>query len=301
MIELKITDQNDNIIFRRMDRYSDTAEQIDNDDMIVIEQYLNDSSSDMFNLHYTCDDEDFHYNYSVLKHTDKESILKELPALIKDYNSHVAALPECHPAEHVASGEREGVSDEDMLVCGPSELSAESLERIMSRYFKKPNVNRFWWRRGGCRDWCSIVSPERNVDSLFGHFECRGGRDGCGGRGGRGGCDDVLGVIPGSFSGLGDSSSNICDDSCERVGCAGTSDNVEPVQEWTLTETQTRAIKDFIGFLRTQESWATLIDELKFYHNPDDPIGKTELIQKFCEHMHNKKKQTHKDKREKKR
>lgn len=295
MIELKITDENDNIIYRTVEKYNDIAEQINNDDFHIIEQCLDDSSSEMFNLHYSCDAENFYY--SVLKHTDKESILKELPALIEDYNSHVAALPEYNPAEHVASGEREGVSDESC----EDMLSSELFEEIMSRYFKDPNANRSWWRSGGCRDWCSIVNPKRDDDSLFGHFECRGNRDGCGGRGGRGNCDDVLGVVPGSFSGLGDSSSNVRDNSCERVGCVGASDDVEPVQEWTLTETPTRAIKDFIGFLRTQESWATLIDELKFYHDPDDPIGKTELIQKFCTYMRNKENQTLKDKREEKR
>lgn len=341
MIDFKITDENDNVIFRTVNKYSDMAHELSYGE---IRQCLNDSSSDMFNLYYDCDEENFHY--SVLKHTDRESILTELPDLIKEYNSHVAALPEYNPAEHDASVEREGVSEDSEDVSVDTKNNANSLGRLepcyrpadglspetIARmwglykrypyrdYWKRPYS---WWKTADCKGWCDVVKPKTNVDSLFGHFECRLDGAGCEGRGGRGGRDDVLSVIPGSFSGRGDCDtvmgcdghvkrvvncfdkpSKSRDDSCERGSCEGASDDVEPAQEWELTETQKHeisVIEDFIGYLRTQKSWATLLNELNFYHDPDDPKGKAKLIHKFREHMLNKEKQENKNNREEKR
>ena len=325
MIDFKITDENDNVIFRTVDKYSDMADELSYAD---IRQCLNDSSSDMFNLYYNCDEENFHY--SVLKHTDRESILTELPDLIKEYNSHVAALPVSHPAEHEASEERESVSEnistnnvdfDDFLGrlepwYRPADgLSDETVERLWDLYRRYPGRDYWmrpysWMKKVDCDGWCDVVKPKRNDngDSLFGHFECRLNGAGCEGRGGRGGREDVVGcdgrvkrVVdlcpPGTFV-FSDKFSSPCDDSCERDNREGASDTVESAEECELTTTQKHEIsvlEDFIGYLRTQDSWATLLDELDFYNDPDDPKGKTELIHKFRKYILNKEKQENKE------
>ena len=344
MMDFKITDKNDNIIYQNMTMHNDDAEEISEDEIEMIIKSIGDSSSNIFNFEYVYDEDNYHYSF--LKHTDKDSALDELLELIDVYNAHVAALPAHHPTEHSTALERESVSEssnnddlsslardakassfarrvleresvsdesvtlnddvydyfrkslrefeennKDLLVCGADDLRPESVNSIIGRYLKKNNGDFYrpysWMRKFDCDGWCDIVKPQHNVDSLFGHYECRGGRDGCEGRDGRG---DVLSVLPGTFAGS-DKFSRPRDDSCGRDSREGASDDVGPVEEWALSETPTRAIKDFIGYLRTQPTWAALIGKLSYYNDPDDEIGKQKLIDDFCEYMENRESQ----------
>ena len=324
-MDLKITDKNDNIIYQNMTMYNDDAEEISEDEIEMIIKSIGDSSSNIFNFEYVYNEDNYHYSF--LKHTDKDSALDELLELIDVYNSHVAALPEYNPAEHEASAKRESVSgnistnnDDFIDFLGRLEpwyrpadgLNDETVERMWDLYRRYPGRDYWmrpysWMKKVDCDGWCDIVKPKRNDngDSLFGHFECRLNGAGCEGRGGRGGREDVFGcdghvkrsvindVLPGSFAGS-DKFSKQRDDSCERGSCEGASDDVEPVEEWELTETQKHEIsvlKDFIGYLRTQPTWAALIGKLNYYNDPDDEIGKQKLIDDFCEYMENRENQ----------
>ena len=322
MINFVIKDNNDNIIYERYDEKGVLTE----DEIAQIYEALENLDTNSVSISVDCRNMEAthggHYSYSSLFHrSNKDEIFKETEKVIDEYNKHVAALSDHHLSD-VASLARDGDADaddakdtedadgvDDCCDCGDGEdwLSDDMRDRLLHLLKRKFKYNAdfapYSWQKHIDRDgWCKI--PKHNVD--FGHYtllgDCRGdvwGRDGCDGRGIRGDCG--LGVIPGSFCGpdyIEDEKHRIRD-KCDC--CEGASEDVGPVGVWELGATSNRAVKDFIGYLRTRDSWATLLDEVGFYHDPDDDIGKQKLIDQFCEYMRKKENQECKDKREEKR
>lgn len=320
-IKLVIKDQNDNIIYEKTDGKDLTEEEVE-----YICDALNnlDTNSVDFSLNYNnvIKDNSLCSYHGLVHRSGKDSILNEAKEIIEEYNNQLAALPDRHPSEHDPSLQRgaDSVGPDgeeraaDMKYGGPVKTSDDlkNLNGLVERLIKERKIGNpyefkpySWQKHLDRHGWTTI--PKHNVD--FGHYtllgDCRGdvwGRDGC---------EDVVGcdgrvkrVVdlcpPGAFA-FSDKFSRSCDDSCERDGCEGASDDVEPVQEWVLSETPKRAVKDFIGYLRTRDSWATLLDEIGFYHDPDDDIGKQKLIDQFCEYMRRKENQEFKEWRERKR
>lgn len=310
MINFVIKDNNDNIIYERYDEKGVLTE----DEIAQIYEALENLNTNSVNISLECRNMEAahggHYSYSSLFHcSDKDEILKDTKRAIDEYNSHVAALSGQHLSD-VASLARDGdaVADDtidtdgadDCCDCGDGEdwLSDDVRDRLLKWLKRKSYSNAYFapysWQKQIDRDgWCKI--PQHNAD--FGHYSLLGdvwNRDGCDGRVKR-----TLGVLPGSFCGP-----DYIEDDMQRIRdecdcCEGASDDAGPVGVWELGVTSNRAVKDFIGYLRTRDSWATLLDEIGFYHDPDDDIGKQKLIDQFCEYMREKENQEFKEWREK--
>lgn len=334
MINFVIKDENGNIIYERYDEKGVLTEE----EIAQIYEALEnldtnsvDISLDCKNLEASCGGR---YSCSSLFHrSGKDEILKETKEVIDEYNRQVAALPERHPSEHDSSLQRGADSvgpdgeerDADMEYDGPVKTSDDlrSLNMLMKRLLKEDRLGNpyefkpySWQKHLDRHGWTTI--QKHNGD--FGHYsllgDCRSdvwGRDGCDCREDVMGCDGrvkrTLGVVPGTFCGPDyiedDKHKEIMQKIRDKRGsCEGASDDVELAEEWELTETQKHQIsvlKDFIGYLRTRDSWATLLDELGFYNDPNDSKGKTELINKFRKYMLNKEKQEYKKRRDEKR
>lgn len=303
MINFVIKDNNDNIIYERYDEKGVLTE----DEIAQIYEALENLDTNSVNISLDCKNMEAahggHYSYSSLFHrSSKDEIFKETEKVIDEYNRHVAALSGHHPSDVASLAHNSDIEDaedtdgaDDCCDCGDNEdwLSDDVRDRLLHLLKRKFKSNAdfapYSWQKHIDRDgWTKI--PQHNAD--FTHYtllgDCRGDVWGRDGRGIRSDCG--LGVIPGSFCGPDYIEDEKHKEIMQRIRderdcCENPSEDVEPVQKWSLSDTTERAIRDFIGYLRTQESWAELITKLNLGNDPDDPIGKQQLIDEYCEYM----------------
>ena len=85
---------------------------------------------------------------------------------------------------------------------------------------------------------------------------------------------DILATLPGSYVGCGKH------DECKRQSeCEGDSEQDAEKDVRTSEDPEhTQLLKDFISYLNTYASWASLLDDLGFY---DESKDSQELIEKF--------------------
>lgn len=294
MIHFIIKDNNDNIIYEKKDDSNDLIDLELSKIVDILEKSDNNVNLSL-NFENTDDNSLYHHtiNYDSCGY-DKDGIIDSLMSILEFYNDgldcrvpvsqlgrlsahddSLARSSRCSSGFDDSLARSSHYSDEHADV---SDMLKEVLSRHRGYDFEEYDKHNPFYRP---RPWetlqrncCDDVDEPDEYRNMYGHYtvtdqEWR---------------DKIDEIIKNAHG---------------RNRSKQTSENVEPVQEWSLSDTTQRAIQDFIGYLRTQDTWATLLDELKFYHDPDDNTGKQQLIDKFCEHMRQKENQELKENREK--
>ena len=286
MINFTIKDDVGNVIYNRID----DENQLTDEEIEQIYKALSDLDSNMveFSLSKEHTNDNSHISYLNSRRCGKSEMLRQCKALCDEYNKQVAALPVRHPAEDKATGMRESVGSVDSedpdnsenpdravkpadrgFVSAPTlrdMLSSEddvqqvikAISKVLKRneFYEKP----YTWSKEIARDCEDMVEGLRHNTATF-----------------KGYCGDynqqkqIFGNIPGSYVGCGKH------ERCEKP-------NKRAKQEKQCNKeecTETCKIEDFIDFLNTYDSWATLIQELQFHSEKQTPEKKTKLISKY--------------------
>lgn len=282
MINFTIKDDVGNVIYNRVD----DENQLTDEEIEQIYKALSDLDSNMveFSLSKEYNNDNSYMSYSSSRRCGKSEMLRQCKALCDEYNKQVAALPVCHPLEHGATGVRESVGpvdseepvdsvdsenldksdravkpDDRGFVSAPTlrdMLSSEDdVQQVIKAIAKVLKRNEFYYEKP--YTWSEDL---RHNTSTF-----------------KGYCGDynqqkqILDNIPGTYVGCGKH------ERCEKP-------NKRAKQEEQVNKeecTETCSIENFIDFLNTYDSWATLIQELQFHSEKQTPEKKTELINKY--------------------
>ena len=281
MINFTIKDDIGNVIYNRIDNEN----QLTDEEIEQIYKALSDLDSNMveFSLSKEHNNENSHILYSNSRRCGKSEMLRQCKELCEEYNRQVAALPVHHPVEHGATGVRESVgpvdsdepegpvdSDEPVepesvkpddrgFVSAPtlkdmfsSDDDVKAFVKAIAKVLKR---NEFYEKPYTWSKEISMVKDLRHNTSTFKGF-----------------CDDynqqkqILSTIPGTYVGCG-----------KHERCAKPNERAEQEEQCNKEKcTETCSIEDFIDFLNTYDSWATLIQELQFHSE-----NKTGLINKY--------------------
>lgn len=289
MINFTIKDDIGNVIYNRIDNEN----QLTDEEIEQIYKALSDLDSNMveFSLSKEQNNDNSHISYSSSKRGGKSEMLRQCKELCEEYNRQVAALLVCHPAEHGVTGVRESVGLVDSV---DSEEPVDSVDSVdsdepvdsenpdKSDRAVKPD-DRGFVSAPTLRDMLSSEDDVQNVIKAISKVLKRNEfyekpytwskeiEKNCHDR-----LEDIrlfstLNVIPGTYVGCG-----------KHERCEKPNKRVKQEEQCNKEEcTETCSIEDFIDFLNTYDSWATLIQELQFHSEKQTPEKKTELINKY--------------------
>lgn len=278
MINFTIKDDIGNVIYNRVDNEN----QLTDEEIEQIYKALSDLDSNMveFSLSKEENNDNSHILYSNSRRCGKSEMLRQCRALCEEYNRQAAALPVCHPAEHAVTGVREPVEPEEPVepvepdrsvkpddrgfVSAPtlkemlsSDDEIKALHKAIAKVLKR---NEFYYEKPYAKDCEDMVDDLRRNTSTF-----------------KGYCGDynqqkqIFGNIPGTYVGCG-----------KHERCEKPNKRAEQEEQCNKKEcTETCPIENFIDFLNTYDSWATLIQELQFHSENKTSEKKTELVNKY--------------------
>lgn len=289
MINFTIKDEVGNIVYNRIDNEN----QLTDEEIEQIYDALSNLETNMveFSLSKQKTNDNSYTSYQSSRRCGKSEMLKQCKELCEEYNRQVAALPVRHPTEDKATGMREPVesdkpveSDEPVepeepdrsvkpddrgfvsaltlkeMLSSDDEIKAlhKAISKVLKRneFYEKP----YAWSKEIARDCEDMVKDLRHNTSTF-----------------KGYCGDynqqkqILDNIPGTYVGCG-----------KHERCEKPNKRAEQEKQCNKEEcTKTCKIENFIDFLNTYDSWATLIQELQFHSENKNPEKKTELINKY--------------------
>ena len=138
----------------------------------------------------------------------------------------------------------------------------KAISKVLKRnefYYERP----YTWSKEIAKDCEDMVGDLRYNTSTFKGY--------CGDYNQQKLIDETLSTIPGTYVGCG-----------KHERCEKPNKRAEQEEQCNKEEcTETCKIEDFIDFLNTYDSWATLLQELQFHSENKTPEKKTELISKY--------------------
>lgn len=280
MIYFKIRDGMRNTIYQKCDEKELTEEEVNQ-----IREALDNIDTNMVECIIETDSQydNSHISYTSSMRCGKSEMLRQCKELCDEYNKQVAALPVCHPAEHAVTGVREPVEPEEPVeseepvepeepvdsekpdrsvkpddrgfVSAPtlkemlsSDDEIKALHKAISKVLKR---NKFYEK-----PYAWNKDLRHNTSTFCGDYNQQ---------------KQIFGNIPGTYVGCG-----------KHERCEKPNKRAEQEEQCNKKEcTETCSIEDFIDFLNTYDSWATLIQELQFHSKKQTQQGKTELVNKY--------------------
>ena len=254
MINFTIKDDIGNVIYNRVD----DENQLTDEEIEQIYKALSDLDSNMveFSLSKDYTNDNSHISYLSSRRCGKSEMLRQCKALCDEYNRQVAALPVRHPLEHGATGVRESVGSVDSVGSEKPEkpadrgfVSVPTLKEMLSSDDEIKALNKaignYLKRTGFYEKPYDFRDSIKHQTSTF-----------------KGYCDDynqqklldkTFNTIPGTYVGCG-----------KHERCEKPSKRVKEDKEGNKEKcTETCTLEDFIDYLNTYNSWATLIQELQ--------------------------------------
>lgn len=244
MIKLRIKNKNGDVLYERDDEY---YVRLNSEDFAYISDALDDIGSDVVYVDIDCDVDDnpfMVYSYHSVMRGGKTVIEDKIKKVLKEYERQLSALPAYHPAEHTASRMREvGSHDED-------DGHDENVDHDNYGSHDEDDSHDSHDDYG----LFGMGLPDHKFEE-----ELR---------------KDILATLPGSYVGCG--KHDECKRQSEREG-----DSEQGAEKYVRTAEDpehTQLLKDFISYLNTYASWASLLDDLGFC---DEGKDSQELIEKF--------------------
>ena len=283
MIKLRIKNKNGDILYERDDEH---YVRLNSEDFAYISDALSDVGSDVVYVDIDCDIDDnpfMVYSYHSVMCGGKNVIENKIKSVLKEYDKQLSALPAYHPAEHAASRMREndgddgddgddghddhpaehaasrmrgvGAHDEDD---GHDEVGSRDEDDSLDSHDDHDDPDDYDDRIFALSD---INLPDHDINLPDHKFEEELRKD-------------ILATLPGTYVGCGKH------DECKRQSeCE--SDSEQDIEKDVRTGEaleHTQLLRDFISYLNTYTSWASLLDDLGFY---DESKDGQELIEKF--------------------
>lgn len=255
MIKLRIKNKNGDILYERDDEY---YVRLNSEDFAYISDVLNDVGSDVVYVDIDCDINDnpfMVYSYHSVMRGGKTVIEDKIRKVLKEYERQLSALPVYHPAEHTASRMREVGSHDENDGHDENDSHDENDDHDEDdNYDSHDNHNDYDDYDGHIPALFGMGLPDHKFEE-----ELR---------------KDVLATLPGSYVGCG--KHDECKRQSEREG-----DSEQDIKKDVRTAEDpehTQLLKDFISYLNTYTSWASLLDDLGFH---DESKDSQELIEKF--------------------
>lgn len=250
MIKLRIKNKNGDVLYERDDEY---YVRLNSEDFAYISDALDDIGSDAVYVDIDCDIDDnpfMVYSYHSVMRGGKTVIENKIKKVLKEYERQLSALPAQHPAEHTASRMRE-VGNRDENDGHDEDDSHDDYDNYSSH--------------DDYDGYIPVLSDMSLLDhdiSLPDHkFEEELRKD-------------ILKSLKGTYASCG--KHDECKRQSEREG-----DSEQGAEKYVRTAKDpehTQLLKDFISYLNTYTSWASLLDDLGFY---DESKDGQELIEKF--------------------
>lgn len=269
MINFTIKDDIGNVIYNRIDNEN----QLTDEEIEQIYKALSDLDSNMveFSLSAEQNNDNSHILYSSSKRCGKSEMLRQCKELCEEYNRQVAALPVRHPAEDKATGMREPVESDESDEPVDSEKPDKSVKPDDRGFVSAPTLKEMLSSDDEIKALHKAISKVLKRTEFYEKpytWSKEIARD----------CEDMV-------EGL--RHNTYCGDYNQQkqntyVGC-GKHERCEKPNKRVKQEKQcnkeecTCKIEDFIDFLNTYDSWATLIQELQFHSKKQNP----ELINKY--------------------
>ena len=246
MIKLRIKNKNGDVLYERDDEY---YVRLNSEDFAYISDALDDIGSDIVYVDIDCDVDDNPFmvcSYHSVMRGGKTVIENKIKKVLKEYERQLSALPAQHPAAHMASRMREvGSHDEDDGHDGHDEDDGHG---------KNDSHDDYDDYDGHIPALFGMGLPDHKFEE-----ELR---------------KDILATLPGSYVGC--EKHDECKRQSEREG--DSEQDAEKDVRTSEDPKHTQLLKDFISYLNTYTSWASLLDDLGFY---DESKDSQELIEKF--------------------
>ena len=265
MIKLRIKNKNGDVLYERDDEY---YVRLNSEDYAYISDALGDVGSDTVYVDIDCniDDNPFMvYSYHSVMRGGKTVIENKIKKVLKEYERQLAALPAYHPAAHTASRMRENDGHDGHDGCDgydgydDNDSHDKNDGHDENDGHDKNDGYDNYDSHGNHDDYDSHMNlPDYDISLPDHKFEEELRKD-------------ILATPPGSHVGCGKH------DECKRHEGDLEQDIEKDVQTSEDPE-HTQLLKDFISYLNTYTSWASLLDDLGFY---DESKDSQELIEKF--------------------
>ena len=311
MIKLRIKNKNGDVLYERDDEH---YVRLNGEDFAYISDVLDDVGSDVVYVDIDCDIDDnpfMVYSYHSVMRGGKTVIENKIKSVLKEYEKQLSALPARHPAAHAASCMRENDGDDgDDGHDGYDIPKAHAASRMRevgdldendgydgydSRVgydghdghdiSKVHTTSRMREDDGHDENDDHDEDNGRNEDDGHDENDSHGNHDDYDGHMNLPDYDislpdhkfeeeDILATLPGTYVGCGKH------DECKRQS-ERKSDLEQDTEKHVRTSEDpehTQLLKDFISYLNTYASWASLLDDLGFYDKSKDG---QELIEKF--------------------
>lgn len=255
MIKLRIRNKNGDVLYERDDEY---YVRLNSEDFAYISDALDDVGSDVVYVDIDCDVDDnpfMVYSYHSVMRGGKTVIENKIRKVLKEYERQLSALPVQHPAEHTASHMREvGSHDEDDGHDSHDEDDGHDEDDSHDNYDDYDSHDDYDDYDGRIFSLSDMGLPDHRFEE-----ELR---------------KDILATLPGSYVGCGKH------DECKRQSERESDSEQDTEKDVRTSEDSehTQLLKDFISYLNTYTSWASLLDDLGFY---DESKDSQELIEKF--------------------
>ena len=293
MIKLRIKNKNGDVLYERDDEY---YVRLNREDYAYISDALSDVGSDIVYVDIDCniDDNPFMvYSYHSVMRGGKTVIENKIKKVLKEYEKQLSALPAYHPAAHAASRMREvGDLDENDGYDGYDSRDGYDGHDISKAHTASRMRENDGHDGDDGHDGHDI--PKAHTASRMREDDGRNEDDSHDENDSHGNHDDydshdislpdhkfeeelrkdILATLPGTYVGCGKH------DECKRQSeCEGDLEqDAEKDVRTSEDPKHTQLLKDFISYLNTYTSWASLLDDLGFYNKSKDS---QELIEKF--------------------
>lgn len=262
MINFTIKDDVGNVIYNRID----DENQLTDEEIEQIYKALSDLDSNMveFSLSKEHTNDNSHISYLSSRRCGKSEMLRQCKALCDEYNKQVAALPVQHPTEDEATSERESVDSEEPVEPEKPDKSVKPADR---GFVSAPTLRDMLSSEDDVQQVIKAIAKVLKRNEFYWSDDLRHNTSTF-----KGYCGDynqqkqIFGNIPGTYVGCGKH------ERCEKPNKRAKQEKQCKKKECT----ETCPIEDFIDFLNTYDSWATLIQELQFHSE-----NKTKLINKY--------------------
>ena len=297
MIKLRIKNKNGDVLYERDDEY---YVRLNREDYAYISDALSDVGSDTVYVDIDCniDDNPFMvYSYHSVMRGGKTVIKNKIKKVLKEYERQLSALPAYHPAAHAASRMREvdggdgddgddgcdgddghdgydipkahtvsrmrevGDLDENDGYDGHDGHDGHDEDSSYDNYGSHDDYDDYDDYDGHVPTLSNMGLPDHDISLPDHKFEEELRKD-------------ILATLPGTYVGCGKH------DECKRQSeCENDSEqDAEKDVRTSEDPKHTQLLKDFISYLNTYTSWASLLDDLGFYNKSKDS---QELIEKF--------------------
>ena len=273
MIKLRIKNKNGDVLYERDDEY---YVRLNREDYAYISDALSDVGSDVVyvDIDIDCDIDDnpfMVYSYHSVMRGGKTVIENKIKKILKEYEKQLAALPAYHPAAHAASRMREndgydgydsrdGYDGHDISKAHTASRMREVGDHDENDGYDGYDDNDSHDKNDGY-DENDMNLPDYDISLPDHKFEEELRKD-------------ILATLPGTYVGCG--KHDECKRQSEREG--DLEQDIEKDVQTSEDPEHTQLLKDFISYLNTYASWASLLDDLGFYDKSKDG---QELIEKF--------------------